>query len=167
MSVPKDPQLQPASYLLFGLLYENNRTTTQFLERKNWEDNKSYIEATCRVLELLQLAKPTRRGTFGWKATNLLVELILKPRKRLGRSAKDGIEAWEENAVDMIMDAALGNRHEVEYDTLWYIGSFDGTVDQKLGRPCRVRLWPRRQRFDDGGAQGTRPAPARESPAQA
>jgi transposase len=38
---------------------------------------------------------------------------------------------------------------------------------QSIRNWVRVRRRPRRQRVDDGGARGTHPAPARESPAQA
>ena len=128
MLLPKDLQLQPASYLLLVLLYESNLPSTKLSAEQYLKDNKSHIEATCRVLELLQLAKPAQQSALGWKATNLLVDLIVKPRKRLGRSAKDCIESWEENAVKMIIDAALENRDGVTPECLWYISSFFGSI---------------------------------------
>jgi hypothetical protein len=53
---------------------------------------------------------------------------MVRPRKRLGRSAKACIESWEENAVNMIFEAALGNLDHVTDECLWYIQSFFGSL---------------------------------------
>jgi hypothetical protein len=130
MPVSDDLQLEPASYLLLVFLYKCNshsrddRTSTA----KYVETHKSEIEATCRVLEWLRLAAPARQSPFGWKASNLLVDLIVNPRKRLGRSAKAGIESWEENVIDMICEAALGNLDHVTGECLSYIRWFFGSL---------------------------------------
>jgi hypothetical protein len=92
------------------------------------ETHKSEIEATCRVLEWLRLATPAKEAPLGWKASNLLVGLIVKPRKRFGRSAKACIEAWEENAINMIFETALGNLDHVPSECLIYIQWLFGSL---------------------------------------
>jgi hypothetical protein len=123
MSVSDELQPEPASYLLLVLLYKSDSRSPddRASTAKYVESHKSEIEATCRVLEWLRLAAPARRSPLGWKASNLLVDLIVKPRKRLGRSVKACIESWEENAVNMIFEAALGNLDHMTYECRSYI----------------------------------------------
>ena len=65
------------------------------------------IEAAGKMLLWLGLATPDNESPLGLKPSHELIRLIVKPRKRVVRSKKRLPTAPDEEAINMILDAAL------------------------------------------------------------
>jgi hypothetical protein len=69
------------------------------------EDGRE-VEAACRVAEWLGLVVPD--AELGWRPTHLFVDQLLQRRKHWNSSTREkDAESWEDDAVNLIYDAAI------------------------------------------------------------
>jgi hypothetical protein len=70
------------------------------------------VEAACKVAEWLGLVVADKQTVLGWKPTQLFVAQMFKRPRRCYQIARIA-EAWEGDALDMIFEAAFGERYDV------------------------------------------------------
>lgn len=70
------------------------------------------VEAECKVAEWLGLVVADKRCVLGWKPTELFVAQMFRRPRRCYQTARNA-EAWEDDALNMIFEAAFGERYDV------------------------------------------------------
>src|SRR5271156_4657092 len=96
MYPPNDKTLEPGAYILFCFYYEawfygrSYPSAASYLERYREE-----VRATGQALAWLYLAEPDEESCFGFRPSNYMISLLVKPRKRILKSAKACVSTWE------------------------------------------------------------------------
>src|SRR5277367_803907 len=113
--------LEPQTAFLFVIFRE--ACTTEWDETKAlngyvkfWKEN---VFAVGRVFQWLGLAEPDEESVIGWKASSLLMGLmVINRRGRLSR--KTTVSQEDIDTFDLIVEAALGNKEDWS-DSLGFI----------------------------------------------
>jgi hypothetical protein len=115
MRVPNDLYFDSETYLLFSVYYRALTVGNRKLSAKSFfERFQKPIQAMGHVFELLDLAYPKGKSRLGWKPSHIMIDLIVRPRRRRLKSRKDSPSAQDEDTFETIIEEALA---DVEYDS--------------------------------------------------